>query len=107
MHGHVRVVRRLGAAAQAVDCSPHLLEDKLGLEGLALAFGTPYSHDQGHLYFACKTAFLSHVVFCDVELQHRPGSEFKEVQITKSFELQLGCTLNHICKQLHVHGRKL
>ena len=54
-----------------LDALPHLLENKLGLEGLALPLGAPYAHDQGHLYLACKTAFLHHVILCDVKLQHR------------------------------------
>lgn len=50
-------------------CLPHLPEDKLGLEGLALPLGAPDAHDQGHLDLACKTAQLCHVVLCYVELQ--------------------------------------
>lgn len=55
-----------------LDCLPHLPEDKLSLEGLALSFRAPYAHDQGHLDLACKTAFLRHVVLGYVELQCMP-----------------------------------
>lgn len=77
-----------------MDCSPHLFEDKLGLEGLALPLGAPYSHDQRHLYFACKTAFLDHVVLCDVELQHRPCCEenLRGYICPKDSELQLAAS---------------
>lgn len=51
---------------------PHLFEDKLSLEGLALPLGAPNAHDQGHLDLACKAAQLCHVVFCYVELQCMP-----------------------------------
>ena len=50
---------------------PHLLENKLTLEGLALSFGPPDAHDQRHLDFAGKAALLHHVVLGDVHLQPR------------------------------------